>query len=115
MADLYEVVKTEIESLIAAVKDDIADKQLTLGEIWELSQHAVSSFIKIADSLDGTRAEKKVIVMKAAEYLYDEVIAPIDIKKIPNVFEPTFDRLGKGLFMELIGGVVDFLIKFTKD
>ena len=42
-----------------------------------------------------------------------EVIAPIDIKSIPNVIEPAFDKFGKSLFLELISGSIDYMVKFV--
>ncbi len=114
MSELYDVVKIEIESLIAAVKEDIADKNLTLSEVWTLAQHAISSFIKIADALDANGQDKKEVVVLAAEKLWDEVIGPYDIKKIPNVFEPTFDKFVKSIYMELVKGAIDFIVKFKK-
>jgi len=115
MSELYDTVKVQIEALIADYKASVADNQLTFVEAWTLAQHAFTAFVAIADSLTGaTGEEKKAVVMKAAERLYDDVLGPLDIKKIPNVFEPTFDRLAKPVYLELVGVAVDFVVKLTK-
>lgn len=114
VADLYSTVKNEIDVLIKEAKEATADKVITLSEVWTLSSHVIASFVKIADTLNADGADKKAVVLKAAELLYDEVIAPIDIPKIPNVIEPTFDKFAKSLFLELVSGLIDFVVKFTK-
>lgn len=115
MSDLYDIVKEQIELLINDYKVAVADSSLTFVEAWTLAQHAFTAFVSIAENLTGaTGEEKKAVVMKAAERLYDDVLAPIDIKKIPNVFEPTFDRLAKPVYLELVGIAVDFVVKITK-
>lgn len=114
MTVLYDTVKVEVETLIAAIKVSIADKTLTISEVWNLAQQALFSFVKIADALEVDGSDKKAVVMIAAEKLYDDVIAPIDIPKIPNVVEPTFDRFTKILYLELISGTIDFIVKFKK-
>ena len=115
MSELYDTVKEQIEALIANYKVAVADNALSFVEAWALAQHAFTAFVAIAESMNGaTGEEKKAVVMKAAERLYDEVLGPIDIKKIPNVFEPTFDRLAKPVYLELIGIAVDFVVKITK-
>jgi hypothetical protein len=114
MTVLYDTVKVEVEALIAAVKNSVADKTLTLSEVWAIAQQALFSFVKIADALEADGADKKAVVLIAAEKLYDDVIAPIDIPKIPNVVEPYFDKLSKILYMELISGTIDFIVKFKK-
>ena len=114
MSELYEIVRLEVESLIAEVKLDTADKILSLSEVWTLAAHCISSFVKIADKLDVEGKDKKQVVMEAAEKLYDEVIAPLDIPKIPNMVEPMFDRLAKSVYLEILSGIVDFVVKFTK-
>lgn len=115
MSDLYKTVQEQIEALIVQYKEALADNTLTFVEAWTLAQHAFTAFVAIAETVTGaTGEEKKKIVMLAAEKLYDDVLGPYDIKKIPNVFEPTFDRLAKPVYLELVGIAVDFLVKITK-
>lgn len=115
MSDLYETVKVQVQELIDGYKLAVADNSLTFLEAWTLAQTAFTAFVAIADTLgDATGEQKKAIVMKAAEKLYDDVLGPIDIKKIPNVFEPTFDRLAKPVYLEMVGIAVDFVVKITK-
>jgi len=115
MSDLYETVKEQIQALIDNYKLAVADNTLTFLEAWTLAQNAFTAFVAIADTLgDATGEQKKAIVMKAAEKLYDDVLGPIDIKKIPNVFEPTFDRLAKPVYLEMVRIAVDFVVKISK-
>lgn len=113
MSDLYDVVKEEINKIIEEAKLAYADKKLSLSEVWGLFQDIVVSFMKIAETVNLSGVDKKAIVMDAASRLYDEVIAPIDIKSIPNVIEPAFDKFGKSLFLELISGSIDYMVKFV--
>lgn len=111
MDELYDVIKEQVEKIITEVKKANEDKILTLSEVWFLSQETITSFVAIANKLNTGGKDKKTVVMQAAERLYDEVIAPIDIKAIPNIIEPSFDRLGKNLFLELVSGSVDYIVK----
>lgn len=112
MSEFYDVVKEKIDVVVETYKVAVSDGVLTLSEVWLLSQEAVASFMQIAKELNISGKEKKEVVMKAAERLYDEVIAPIDIKAVPNVVEPVFDRLTKSFYMEFVSGAIDFIFKY---
>lgn len=114
MSDLYDVVKTQIDAVVEAAKSSLADNRLTLTEVWTLTTKAVGAFVLIVNELDADNADKKAVVVKAAERLYDEVIAPIDIKAIPNVLEPMVDKIGRGVFIEIVSGVVDGTVAIIK-
>lgn len=114
MSDLYDVVKVEIDKVIKEAKDSYADGVLSLGEVWGLGQDLVFSIMTIVEAYNATGADKKAAVMIAASRLYDEVLAPIDIPKIPNVIEPSFDKFGRVLFLELISGSIDYMVKFVE-
>jgi hypothetical protein len=114
MSELYETVKGQVDALIATYKGAISDNQLTLVEAWTLAQHGFTTFVTIAEKLNATGVEKKAVVMAAAEKLYDEVLAPIDIKAIPNFIEPTMDKMARPVYLELISKAVDYLVNLEK-
>jgi hypothetical protein len=111
MSNLYEVTKEQIDKIIAEYKVAYADKKLTLSEIWSLTSEAIQSFQLVVASFIGEPGDKKAVVMTAAAKFYDEVIAPIDIPSLNNLIEPTIDRLGRGLFLELVSGAYDYIVK----
>ncbi len=111
---LYEVVKAQLDVVIAEAKVDMADNKVTLSEIWSLTTKTVGAFIVIAKEFDGDNSDKKLVVMSAAERLYDEVIAPLDIAAIPNFIEPAVDKVGRSVFLEIVSGVVDGAVAFLK-
>lgn len=112
MSDLYDVVKEQIDNIIKEAKDSYADGVLSLAELWGLGQDLVFSIMAIAETLNASGEDKKAVVMQAAARVYDEVLAPIDIPKIPNFIEPSFDKFGRTLFLELISGSIDYMVKF---
>lgn len=114
MSELYDTVKNQVDVLINSYKEVISDNKLTLVEMWTLAQHGFTAFVTIAEKSNATGVEKKAVVMAAAERLYDEVLAPIDIKAIPNFIEPTFDKLAKPVYMELMSKGVDYLVNLDK-
>jgi len=114
MSDLYDTVKGEVDSLVKSYKDSLSDNSLTLIEAWTLAQHSFTAFVLIAEKLKASGLEKKLVVMTAAERLYDEVLGPLDIKAIPNMFESTFDKMAKPIYLELVSKAVDYLVNLDK-
>ena len=114
MSELYDTVKLQIDTLIADYKASIEDNQLTLVEAWTLAQHSFTAFVTIAEKLNASGLEKKAVVMSAAERLYDEVLAPIDIKAVPNFIEPTIDNMARPVYLELVSKAVDYLVNLEK-
>ena len=57
-----------------------------------------------------TGAEKKAAVLAALETFFDEVIAPLDIKGIPNFIEPIVDSSLKKLSLTLAAAGIDALV-----
>ena len=49
----------------------------------------------------------KDAVLAIAGQLYDQHIAPINIPFIPDVIEPMFDSIAKGLFLRAVGAAYD--------
>lgn len=106
---LYDKAKEQIDIVVAEAKLVVADKQVTLSEVFALATKCIAAFTTIAKELDVPNEEKKKVIMLAFEKLYDEVLGPIDIKSVPNVVEPIVDRMAKSVMLEVISGVVDGL------
>jgi len=111
---LYDNLKVEVDKLIAEYKAAYADQKLTLSEVWAIFQSAIQVLVKLAEEVNGAGdgEAKKEAVMAALDKFYDEVVAPIDIKIIPNVVEPMADRFLKGLFLQLASGSIDSIVIF---
>jgi hypothetical protein len=107
---LYETVKQQLDTLIAEAKVAFADRKVTLSEVWAFTSKAIGAFVVVAAELQIDNVDKKLVVTAAAEKLYDEVIAPIDISAIPNMIEPAFDKIAKSVFLEVVSGVVDGIV-----
>lgn len=112
-ASLYPDLVHGFDAIIAHYKS-LAKDGWTLAEIWEMTQSATASFIKLVQSVDASlaTASLKEIVLAAAADFYDQVIAPIDIPHIPNFIETRFvDPKVKEIFLKLVTGAVDSLNK----
>lgn len=111
---LYDNLKVEVEKLVAEYKAAYADQKLTLSEVWTIFQSAIHILVKLAEEVNGAGngEEKKEAVLAALDKFYDEVVAPIDIKVIPNVVEPMADRFLKSLFLQLASGSIDSVVIF---
>jgi hypothetical protein len=114
MSDLYDTVKVEVDALVKTYKESLSDNSLTLVEAWTLAQHSFTAFVLIAEKLKASGVEKKLVVMTAAERLYDEVLGPLDIKAIPNFIEPTLDKFAKPVYLECVSKAVDYLVNLDK-
>ncbi len=50
--------------------------------------------------------------MAALDKFYDEVVAPIDIKYVPNLVEPAVDNLIKKVALQMADGGIDAFVAF---
>lgn len=108
---LAEQLDAELTALLAHYKA-LARDGMEFAEIWELFQDAVASaarVIKQAHAADDTLLE---ITLAFATTLYDTVIGPIDLPKVPNVVEKRIvDPLIRTLFLSLVQGSIKSLMK----
>jgi hypothetical protein len=109
--DLYNT----LDKAIAVLKSEYDrlkgdDGKISLADAWALFQTGIAELVKVAELLDVTGPEKKVMVLDALEKLYDEVIAPIDLKPVPNIIEPMVDKVLKQLFLTLANGAIDSMV-----
>lgn len=109
---LVEAVEAELNALRDHYKA-LAVDGMTWLEVWELLQNAVAAALRVAKQYDETadNATLTDFAVAFASKFYDDVIAPIDLKKIPNLIETRFvDPAIKHLFMALVEGSIKSLI-----
>lgn len=112
---LYDVLKEQVTVLADEYKLIIADKKVTMDELWKLFQLASVALVKMAEQVGGTGPEKKAAVMAALDKFYDDVIAPMDIQYVPNMVEPYVDGLLKKIALQMASGGIDALVAFMND
>ncbi len=109
---LYDTLEEGINSVIAAYKEAKADdNKISFSEVISIGSKAISSLVVVAESFSSLSAEdKKNAVVAAVGQLYDEVLAPYDIEKIPNFIEPIVDKGIKQLLLALSDGIIDAIV-----
>jgi hypothetical protein len=108
---IADLVKTEVEKIIAYYKDAAQDG-ISLAEGWKLIQLAISTLTQLAEQLDGvTGSQKKAAVLAAVEELVDYLLDKWDIKAIPDMIEKlTVDPILKRIVMRFADGAVDAVV-----
>jgi hypothetical protein len=109
--NLYDNMKELVETLhkqFEQLKND--DGKISLADAWSLFQTGIAELVKLAEFFDVPGPEKKAMVLDALEKLYDDVIAPIDLKPVPNIIEPMVDKTLKMLFLTLANGAIDSMV-----
>jgi hypothetical protein len=91
--DLFDLIKEEVMAYWLIIQEKYSDGQITLAEIFDLVAKAIEAFVRIAEVLDVPNPEKRELLLEVMDATYEQVIAPLDIPWIPNVFEPIFDRV----------------------
>lgn len=108
---LSEQLDQELSALLDHYKA-LSRNGMEFSEIWELFQSAVASaarVVKQANADDDTVLE---ISLAFAASVYDGIIAPIDLPKVPNVVEKRIvDPLIRTLFLNLVEGSIKSMIK----
>ncbi len=102
-------IKESVDKIVAEYKKSAADG-LSFSEVFSLASNAVATFVELVELAGGTSEEKKAAVLEAVELFYDEVIAPLDIKQIPNFIEPMLDNALKGLILVFADGAIDSIV-----
>ncbi len=92
MDDLYDVISDKFQELMASLREKVTDG-LSLGEIWTLIEKTIKALVKIANVLEASGSQKKDLVLRLVQRVYDEVIRPIDLPWVPNTLEPWIDQL----------------------
>jgi hypothetical protein len=114
---LYDTLEEGIKSVIDAYKEaKVDDDKVSFNEVVTISGKAIGALIVVAESFSELSAEeKKDAVVAAIGTFYDEVIAPIDIQKIPNFIEPIIDKGLKQLIVAMSDGIIDAIVALYND
>ena len=109
---LSDEIKTELAALIAAYKAAAADGSVSLSEAMAIATRGVTGIVSIVHRLQtgADRATRRAMIITGIGEFYDQVIAPIDLKAVPNFIEGIVDRAGKEMLMIGAGSVVDMLL-----
>jgi hypothetical protein len=109
---IYDELKDAVNQIVVHYKEATSDGKLSFGEIFMLGGKATASFVQLFEQFteNATGEEKKAAVLAALDVFFDEVIAPIDIKGIPNFIEPVVDSSLKKLSVTLAGAGIDALV-----
>lgn len=109
---LYDTLEEGIRGVIDAYKEAKADDdKISFNEVVAIVGKSIGSLVAIAEGFSSLSGEeKKTAVVAAIGTLYDEVIAPIDIQRIPNFIEPIVDKGVKALLLAISDGIVDGIV-----
>lgn len=112
-----EELWAQVKALIDEAKAAYADKQISLGEAIGLMVKAVAAFTLLGKNFSfGSSAELRVMVIDAAAKFYTEVIAPMDLPGVPNIFESSVvDPLVGRAVPVIVGELYDMLDTFAKN
>ena len=108
---LYQNIMSAIDDIIARYKSNVADGSLTFAEVGSLALNAATSFVNLVESMSrGDGDDKKALVLAAISKFYDIVIAPIDIKMIPDPLEVLADQAIKGALLAMTNASIDAIV-----
>ena len=108
--DLYDDIQEMIAVIIASYKEANKDGTLTFKEVMTLTYNASATFVRFVENFSANGALKKEAVKIAIAKFYDEVIAPIDIKGIPNFMEGLVDDALKNIILLFVDMWIDSLV-----
>ena len=100
-----------LKEIFDAYKASVADGKLTITEILTLMYNAAATIVRLIEQLgengpkDG--GSKKQLAIDALAKFYDEVVAPIDIKSVPNFIEPFVDSSLRSLLLMAAEAAID--------
>jgi hypothetical protein len=108
---LFEKFESAVKEVIAAYKVANVDGKMTFTEIISLVGKCLGKLVSLAEVFHGgVGSAKKAAVMAAIGAFYDQVIAPIDISKIPNFIEPIIDKGLKSVILIIADGITDAIV-----
>lgn len=113
---LFEEISEQISEVIAGYHEAYSDGSLSFSEAFALVQKATASFVQVVQLLKplASNEEKKAAVLEALGLFYDQVIAPMDIKGIPNLIEGVVDSSLKSLLLLLADSGIDAIVSVLK-
>ena len=105
---VQEQLEQTIVAMIAHYKGCTADGKITYSEVLGLLYNGAATLVRLVEIAgQGSRAEKKQLVLAGLDKFYDTLIAPIDIIGVPNMLEPMVDSTIKSLLLSTIDGATD--------
>lgn len=99
-----------ITRIFKVYKDSLADGKLTWHEIMTLMCNGSTTFTRLIEQMNpenGQGAVKKELALATLGQFYDSVIAPIDIKGVPNFVEPMVDSALRSLAISVGSAAID--------
>lgn len=107
-ASVQEQLEQTILAMIDRYKGCTADGKITYSEVLGLLYNGAATLVRLVEIAgQGSRAEKKQLVLAGLDKFYDTMIAPIDIIGVPNMLEPMVDSTIKSLLLSTIDGATD--------
>lgn len=111
MSDLSNELESGVKQIIAKYQGLFLDGSVSFTELFSFVTNAIGTLVQIGEKLDGiSGAEKKAAVLTALGTLFDQVIAPLDIKGVPNFLEGVVDSALRELILSLASSTVDSLV-----
>lgn len=111
---LSSAVKSLIEEYQGVAQEKAANGGFTFLDACRVITGAIVPLMKACYAFRNfADQERKVAVLAAIGEFYDAVIAPIDIKAVPNFIEGLADAAIKQILLTVAETMVDALIKFA--
>ena len=108
--DLWDLVKEEVEAFWRSIQEKYSDGKITLNEIWALVAEAIEVLTKIFEKLNVDNATKREMLVALIDDTYVNVIAPLDISWVPNLFEPMLDRIVGQMVHQMALTALEYLL-----
>lgn len=111
-SEIYEDLKDYFAEISDHYADLAGDGKFSFGDVLLLVGKASASFIQLVERFTEleTGAAKKEAVLEALDAFYDEVIAPMDLKAVPNLVEPILDSAIKQLILTIASAGIDTIV-----
>lgn len=109
---LYDQLKGQIDTILAAAKTAAEDKQITLKEVTVIGMEVFHGIAILATSFpESSHDERKATLLQVADQFYSSVLAPMDIPYVPAIVENTIvdPALGK-VFHSVAEGMIDWVL-----
>jgi hypothetical protein len=111
---LYDEIKEVIDTIIAKHTVAKADGVVSFQEVWKIFILGTKDIVKVLNDYAHSSEDKKAAAVAALDRFYAEVIAPLDIKGIPNVVESLADKAVGSLLHTLADGLIDAVVAMLK-
>lgn len=107
---LYEDAQGLITLVIDTYKKSVTTDGLSFKDAVTLVYNATATFVRLIENFTANGEIKKETVKLAVTQFYDQVIAPVDIKGVPNLMEGMVDNAIKYTILMFIDMWIDSLV-----